>query len=139
MRITRTSFARVASLLVIFAFAAACGSDSNGPNTNALIGTWNATSFSDGSVDIIQQGTTVVITFQSNDNYSIEVTNDVAGLCDTGTACTLTGSFSSTGTTVTLDPGTVDETVLNWTRSGSTLTLTGDIDGTAITVVLQKQ
>ncbi len=140
MRITRTSFARVASLLVIFAFAAACGSDSNGPNASALVGTWSVTSFAvQGQGDLIQQGTSITITLQSNDNYSIEITNDVAGLCDTGTDCTLTGPYSSTSTTLTLDPGTMDDTAFDWSRSGTTLTLTGDIDGTAVTIIMQKQ
>lgn len=139
MRIMRIRAVRAASLLVIFALAGACGSDSSGPNANALIGTWDATSFSDGTVDIIQQGEGVTITFQSNDNYSIEITNDVAGLCDVGTDCTLTGSFSSTGSTIALDPGTQDETTFDYAINGTTLTLTGNIDGTDVTIVLQRQ
>lgn len=140
MRTFHSPFTRAASLLVILAVATACGSDSNGPNGNPLVGTWDVTSFSvQGMGDLIQQGTSVTITFQSNDNYSIEISNDVAGLCDTGTACTLTGPFSSTGSTVTLDPGTTDSTLFNYTINGTVLTLTGDIDATPVTIVLQKQ
>jgi hypothetical protein len=124
---------------MILAFAAACGGDSNGPNSNALVGTWDATSFNDGTVDIIQQGEEITITFQSNGNYSVEITNDVAGLCDVGTSCTLTGPYSSGSGTVTLDPGTQDETVFDYTITGTTLTLTGNIDGTDVTIVLQRQ
>jgi hypothetical protein len=126
-----------------------CGSDGGGTGPNgggggtnpALHATWNATSFGVlGVGDLIANGMTMVVTLAPGGTYTISFTNDVVGLCDPdpGPDCTFTGTYSSTASTLTLDPGTIDETTFNYTIVGTTVTLTGTIDGAAVTIVLQK-
>ncbi|HMB71288.1 MAG TPA: hypothetical protein VKU85_18400 [bacterium] len=112
------------------------GDDSMGPGGSgaAILGTWNATSFNAGGQDFVPMGLTVQLTFTAS-TYTIGITGDSGNLlCDMSSSCMDGGPFTYTATTITFDAGTVDETTLNYTISGSTLTLTGDIDGTALTV-----
>lgn len=117
-----------------------CGSDGgNGPG-EALIASWDASSFTAQGNDFIADGMSLIMTFASGGTYTLDVTNDLVDICDTGpgTDCIVTGSFSSSGGQLTVDPGTVDEVVFDFTIQGTTLTLTGDIGGTPATIVLTR-
>lgn len=118
---------------------AACSSDNNMTSSNPaeIVGNWNATSFVAGGVDGIALGMTVAFSFTSN-TYSFTVTNDQFGLCNGTSSCSDGGSYSATGTNLTLDPGTVDSVTLNYSISGSVLSVTGTIDGTPISITFQK-
>ena len=120
----------------------ACGSDGgNGPgtNTNVLVASWNATSFTALGQDFIANGMGLVLTLNQGGTYSIAITGDQGDIiCSPGPNCTQTGNYSSTATVLTFDPGTVDAVSLNWSLQGTTLTLTGNINGAPATMVLQK-
>lgn len=108
------------------------------PPPSAVVGTWNATSFDAGTGDLIAQGMSFSFTFDTFGSFTVTITNDQGGLCDVGTDCVETGPYTATDTQIFLDPGTVDESILNYTISGSTMTVNATIDGTAIVVVLTK-
>ncbi len=134
----------LAGMLLTSLVVVACGDDdSSGPDgggpADDLIGTWEATSIQTPVSDLIALGLTFEVTL-SDDSYTYVVTGDGLGaFCEEELSCTVTGDYTATATTVTLDPGTVDALTLNWTLSGSTLTLTGTIDETPVTFVFQKQ
>jgi len=114
------------------------GDDSMSPGGSALLDTWTATSFSAGGTDYVPTGLTVQLTFAAS-TYSIDISGDNSNLlCDMSTTCTDGGAFAYTSTTLTFDPGTMDETTLNYTIAGSTLTLSGNIDGVALSATLVR-
>ena len=121
---------------------AGCSSEEGGtsPGVNpAVVGTWNATSLVVQGSDLIAQGMSLSLVFNSNGTYSFNITNDQAGLCDPGVAdCFDSGSFTATGSQIVLDPGTIDQETLNYSISGTTMTLTATLDLTPITVVLDR-
>lgn len=128
-----------AALLLIPALTACPDDETTAPDTtNPLVATWHITSFQAMGGDFIQQGMTFTFTFNEQGGCSLSVTGDLIGACDVGTSCTTTGTWSSTSTTFTLDPGTEDEVVFNYTINGNTMTWTGSINGNAATVVLSK-
>jgi hypothetical protein len=108
------------------------------PSDPAVVGTWNATSFDAAGTDLIAMGMSFSFSFGSTISYSITIGNDQGGLCDVGTDCTVQGNYTATATQIFLDPGTTDETILNYSISGTTMTVNATIDATAVTVVLTK-
>ena len=121
---------------------AGCSTDENGGNTGAgsvVIGTWDATTFNLLGTELIGAGMGIVFTFEAAGTYIFDVTNDQAGFCDVGTACTDGGDYTATATVITLDPGTTDATVLNYTISGNTMTVTALVEGAPITATFDKR
>ena len=119
-----------------------CGSDSDntGPGVNnAVVGTWNATSFVLQGNDLIAQGMSLSFTFAASGDYTFTVTNDQGGLCDGAANCSDGGPYNASGTQVTLDPATIDEAILNYTIAGNTMSVTATIDGMALTATFTKQ
>jgi hypothetical protein len=117
---------------------ACSGDESTGPDSDPLVGTWQVTSFQTLGVDAIDLGMSMQVTLTSAKTYTLVITDDAFGACDAGTSCTETGSYSSTSTQITLDPGP-DEVTFNYSIQGNTMTFTGNIDGDPVTVVLQRQ
>ncbi len=118
---------------------AACGDDGPTGSSNPLVGTWNATSFIFDGFDIIDAGATASLTFAADGTSSFTVTGDTNMIFCEGTAdCVETDTWVSTSTTVTLDPGGVDEVTVTYSISGSTLTFSGTVDGIAISGTFTK-
>jgi hypothetical protein len=118
--------------------------DENGDPTDPgspVIGSWNATTFVANGVDGIAAGMGLLFTFDNVGTYTFNVTNDQLGFCDgnVGDDCADTGGYDATGTQITLDPGTVDAAVLNYTISGNTMSVGALIDGAPITATFDKQ
>jgi hypothetical protein len=138
----RAPFRLAVLLAVAFTAFTACSSDdSNAPAPvpgSALRASWNVTSFATAADDFIAQGMVLVITFKSDGTYALTVTNDLVGICNPGPNCVEGGDYTATATTVTLDPGTVDEVVFDYTIAGTTLTMNGDIGGTPVTITATK-
>jgi len=135
MRIPRAVFA---AGFLLSTTLSACGSDGgNGPG-NAIEATWNVTSFVVMGVDAIANGMTFQMDLSAGDSYTFDITNDMIDACTPNADCTVTGSYSHTGSTITIDPGTPDEVTLNYTLQGTTMTLTGSISGTPVTITLTK-
>jgi len=126
MRIARRSLI-AASFLA--AALAACSEDSPAGPDPALIGVWNATSINALGTDLIADGMTLVATVNNDGTYELDITGDLMGACDPGPDCVVTGDYSATATQITFDPGSVDETRLNYSISGNNLTLSGTIGG----------
>ena len=135
MRITRRSLFAASFLAVALA---ACSSDeSTGPDP-ALIGDWNATSIVALGTDLIADGMTLVATVNNDGTYELDITGDLMGACDPGPDCVVTGDYTATATQITFDPGTVDQTVLNYSISGNNLTLSGNIGGIPVTFAFTR-
>ncbi len=118
-----------------------CSEDNNpaGPAPGAaLVGSWDATSFVAGADDFIAMGMTLQITLNADKTYEIEFTNDLVGACNPGPDCLDSGDYASTVSTLTIDPGTPDQTVFVYAIAGNELTLTGQIDGIDVTIVLVR-
>ena len=133
--------ARYLAALLAVAAAACSSDDSNGPSPApgaALHASWNVTSFATGTDDFIAQGMVLVIAFKSDSTYSLTVTNDLVGICSPGPDCMEGGDYTATATTLTLDPGTIDEVVFGYSIAGTTLTMNGDIGGTAVTITATR-
>jgi hypothetical protein len=96
------------------------------------------TSFATPTDDFIAQGMALVITFTSDGTHTLTVTNDLVGSCTPGPDCVEGGDYTATATTVTLDPGTVDEVVFDYTIAGTTLSMSGDIGGTPVAITASK-
>lgn len=127
------------AMAVLLPLAAACSDDeTTGPAADPLIGAWQVTSFQAEGMDFIALGMTMRITLTAAKTYTVIVSGDLIGTCDPVANCTETGSYSSTSTQLTIDPGTADAVTFNYSITGATMTFTGDIDGTAVTIVLQK-
>jgi hypothetical protein len=141
MRITRAilvaGFCAAATLAPTLA---GCGSDGggNGPG-NSIVTAWDVTSFVVQGTDVIAGGMTFAIDLAPGGTYTFDVTNDQAGICTPGPNCSDTGPYTYTATTLTFDPGTIDEVVLTYTIQGTAATLTGTIGGFPVTISLQKQ
>lgn len=138
----------IAVALTIGLAAYGCSSDDGGTNPgggggggSAVVGTWNATSFVALGTDFIAQGMGITFTFDADGTYTFNVTNDTGGVfCFPGPSCTDNGSYTATATTITLDPGTTDEAVLNYSVSsgGSVITVNTTIEGVPITATFVK-
>lgn len=134
-----TQRSRLLTIALLLPLAVSCSdSDATGPVSDPLAGTWQATSFEVLGTDAIELGMSMRITFTAARTYSMVITNDAFGSCDEENSCTATGTYSSTSTHLTFDPGLEDEITFTYSIQGATLTLTGDIDGTPVSIVLQK-
>ncbi len=134
-----TAYAAVLTLALASAVAG-CSDDegSLAPGVDpAVVGTWNATSFVVGGTNLIPP-LGVSFVFNANGTYALNFTSDQGDFCDPGEAnCGETGDYTSTSTTITLDPGD-DETILSYSISGSTMTINATIEGEDIVVILDK-
>jgi hypothetical protein len=141
MRTSRTLLAAgFCATAALASTVSGCGSDGNGgsgPNA-ALYASWNATSFEALGTDFIADGMSLILTLDPAGTYTLDITNDLIDACDPGPDCINGGAFSATATQVTIDPGTQDETVFNYSIVGTTLTLTGSIGGNAVTITLER-
>lgn len=140
MSLSRAHHRLVPALLLALATLVACSDDDPAaPAGDPLLATWNATSLTaTGIPNLIAQGMSMSITFSSGGTYSMAVTNDLAELCAGPTNCTQTGTWSTSGSMITIDSSDGDPATFAYSFSGSVLTLTGDIEGTLVTFVFQK-
>ena len=112
-------------LLLLAVLISSCGQDKGG-KTDALTGTWNATKreFTNLSspfqkIDVIQNGTTYLVTFNTDGTYEAQLTP--SGL----PAETVTGDWDLSLDILTLkQTGQPFSTQFSYTLSGDTLTLT---------------
>ena len=127
------------ALAALFSLAAACSdSETTGPDAGQLVGTWNVTSFQAFGIDVIQEGMTMKLTLTAGKTYTMVITDDFFGSCESAASCTESGSYSSTSTRITMDPNTEDEVTFNYSINGTTMTFTGDIEGTQVTLILRR-
>jgi hypothetical protein len=76
-----------------------------------LEGTWRATSILIGDTEILA-GTdnSFVMTFRSDDTYSIDIYHESGEFCDGDTSCLEIGTYTYTSSTITFFDGTGDDT-----------------------------
>lgn len=144
MRRTLTHPRALLTLVLIAITPVACSDDDDDPNgppdTDPLVGTWNATSLLADGTELLGGGLAFSISFDEDGTYTTQVSGDVLGVfCEPPqTACGDSGDYTNTSTTLTLDGGTADETVVSYVIAGDVLTLTGDLDGTAAVLVFSR-
>ena len=134
------SLAVIARLLAAVTFVpiAACSDDDDGTDpTSVLVGSWTFTSLSGLGQDFIALGMDLELELTSAETYTFTVTNDMVEFCDPGPDCTVTGDYTATASTITLDP-TDEPTTFTWAISGNTMTWTGSIGGTPATAVMTR-
>jgi hypothetical protein len=137
MRVRRSSLLAPLCAVALTSVVPGCSDDGTGP-TSPLVGTWNATSFTALGQNLIAQGMTLTLTLTAAGTYTLVVTGDVVDICDPGPNCTLTGTYTSTATTITTDPGTADAQTFAYTIQGTTLTFTGSLSGVPATIIFTK-
>ncbi|PKL93530.1 MAG: hypothetical protein CVV20_03175 [Gemmatimonadetes bacterium HGW-Gemmatimonadetes-1] len=131
------------TLLGALATASACTDEiiiGDGEPVNPLVATWDATGYTTGGTDQVAAGLSFRLILAANNSYSFVVKSDLDGIiCNQGqTACTVTGPFTSTATTITIDAGRIDAFTLNYTIVDATMTWTGTINGATTTVVYTR-
>lgn len=129
---------RLTAAVALAPIAVACGDDDGTPE-DPLVGTWRASSFTAQGTNFIAGGMALTVALNNTGTYTITITNDLIGACEPGPNCTQNGNYTSTSTTVTLDPGTVDVITFTYTIQGTTMTWTGSIDNIPATVVFARQ
>jgi len=122
---------------------AGCGDDSpSGPGADAILGSWEVTSFVQGGVDLVNGGMGLTIGLNSGGSYLIEVTNDQIEICAgaPGQNCQVSGSFAYTSTTVTIDDDQpADAVTFTYAISGGNfMTWTGTVGGFAVEITMQR-
>lgn len=146
MRFLRTNrAAAMVTLLGALATAVGCTDEivlGGGPGVpvNPLVASWDATGYTTGGTDLVSTGLSFRLILAADNSYSFIVKSDLDGIiCNQGqTACTVTGPFTSTATTITIDAGRIDAFTLNYTIVDATMTWTGTINGAATTVVYTR-
>ena len=122
------------------ALVAACGDDEPTGNTPAspLVGTWIARNAETPTGDaIVDGGMSLVATIGDAGTYTFNITGDQLGLCNPGPDCSVTGTFTNTDNTVTIDFGGSDATV-SYAITGDTMTWIGTIDGEQVAITFNR-
>ena len=135
------SFALMAQLSVaaLVGFAACDDDDDDtglGP-TLPIVGTWSATSLVANGEDLVAGGMTLNATFDDSGVYVFHIVGDLLGLCGGESECNVTGNWTGTESTITINPGE-DPTTISYVTTGETLTLTGSLEGVPATIVFEK-
>ena len=133
------SYALLAGL-VAPALVAGCGDDEPTGNTptSPLVGTWIARYVETPTGDaIVDGGMSLVATIGDAGSYTFNITNDQLGLCNPGPDCNVTGSFTHTDNTVTIDFGGTDATV-TYSVTGDIMTWIGTIDGEHVAITFNR-
>jgi hypothetical protein len=131
-------FTRLAMAALLPLSMACSDNETTGPSASPLLGRWQITSFEVDGVELMDEITSMEITFTTAGTYTVNITNDALGTCGGPTSCTESGTYTATSTRITLDPGSEDETVFNFAIQGNTMTFTWTIAEASVTMVLQK-
>jgi hypothetical protein len=134
--------ALLTSLCAAALVSAAAGCEDDDDDTDPtpvspLVGTWDATSLTTPTGNALDNGMSLTTVIGSTGTIALNVTGDQLGLCDPGPDCTVTGTWTNVGNTLTITSGT-DVITLTWTMAGEEMTWTGTIEGVATTVVFDK-
>ena len=133
-RLTRRS--TVLAMAALLPLAVACSDDDpTGPVSDGIVGRWRVVSYHLGGMNVLEQGVSMEFRFTA-DGWSVTVSGDPAN-CETP-SCTETGTYALTSTRITIDPGTEHELELNYAMQGSRMTFTGDVEGFALIMILQR-
>jgi hypothetical protein len=119
---------------------AGCGEDDIQGNTpgTPVVGTWIARNIETPDGDAIADGgMAMVATISDAGTIAFNITGDQLGYCDPGPDCTITGTWTHTDNTVTIDSGTGNATV-NYSIDGDIMTWTGTIGGVATEIVFNR-
>lgn len=137
MRVRRASLLAPLYAAALTSIVAACSDDGTGP-TAALVGTWNATSFTAFGQDFVAQGMDLTLTLTASGTYTLVITGDLIDACDPGPNCTETGAYTFTATTITVAPNTADAVTFAYSIQGTTMTFTGSLNGIPATITFTR-
>ena len=122
----------------ILAAGPACSDDDPTGNDATIVGSWTATSFQALGMDFIADGMTVDATLTDAGTYTLEVTGDLVGVCEGSPECERDGSYTSTSSQITLDPGLETEVTFGYTVTTATMTWSGTIEGFPVTITFDR-
>ncbi len=133
------SASRLTALALPALLLVGCKSDSTGPTTTNLAGTYTVQSLTMQGLPVPATGTVVL----TATNYTVSITINIPGqpaqqITDAGTY-TISGSQWSQTSTVTGCPSACVQSVGTFSLNGNTLTLAVTTQGQTLTMVLLKQ
>ena len=135
----RTASRSIRAALVVGLIALvypACGDNPNNVTTKdtptTVVGNWVATSLIAPSQpqwgDAIKDDNLVLhLTLTSGGGYTLSVSNDFPAdpwICSGSATCTLSGTYTTSGNTITFDAGTANETSATYAFSPGAVTIT---------------
>ena len=126
----------VLAMAALLPLAVACSDDDlTGPVSAGILGRWRVVSFHLAGMNVLEQGMAIEFTLTA-DGWSVTTSGDPT-YCETP-SCTETGTYALTTTKITIDPGTEYAVEINYAIQGSRMTFTGDIEGFAFIMILQR-
>jgi len=126
----------VAALLPL---VAACGDDDIQGNvpSSPVVGTWIARSLETPNGDAIEEGMSMIATVGDAGTISFNIYGDQLGICNPGPDCNLTGTWTSTDNTLTIDSNNQNTTV-SYSIEGDSMTWIGTLDGQQVEISFNR-
>jgi hypothetical protein len=125
---------------VILPLASGCGDDElepTPPPSSPLVGTWLAMSIEVPDGDAVADGMSLVATVGAAGTISLNITGDQLGLCNPGPDCTISGTWTTTSTTITIDSG-AENAILTYSVSGDSMTWIGTFEGVQAAIIFNR-
>jgi Lipocalin-like domain len=126
----RSMRAALAVALMVLVYQA-CGGTTD-PTPTSLVGSWVATSLTAPSQPqwgdaVTNDGLSVHLAFTSGGSYTYSVSGDNPSdswMCDGSASCTYSGTYTTSGSTITFNQGTASEYSATYAFSPGTMTIT---------------
>ena len=139
MRIRRNAYLVGLCAVLMMPLAAGCSDDlePTPPPDSPVTGTWLATSIVTPTGDAVVDGMSIVATMNDEGTFSLNIAGDVLGICDTGPDCNITGTWTTTETTVTLE-FTGQDTTITYGADAGTMTWGGTFNGEEVFITFNR-
>jgi hypothetical protein len=139
MRIPRNAYLVGLCAVLMMPLAAGCSDDlePTPPPDSPVTGTWLATSIVTPTGDAVVDGMSIVATMNDAGTFSLNIAGDVLGICDTGPDCNITGTWTTTETTVTLE-FTGQDTTITYGADAGTMTWGGTFNGEDVFITFNR-
>jgi len=127
----RSMRAAVAVALVAFVFAACGDSAGTGPTPTTVVGNWNVTSLTAPTQPswgdaVKDDGMSISLALTSGGSYTLTASGDDPTdpwVCTNTASCSYTGTYSTSGNTITWDQGTASEATATFSFSAGSMTI----------------
>lgn len=127
----RSMRAALAVALVAFVFTA-CGDSATGPTPTTVVGNWAVTSLTAPTQPswgdaVKDDGMSINLTLTSGGSYTLTASGDDPTdpwVCSATASCSYSGTYATSGNTITWDQGTASEASATYTFSPGGMTIT---------------
>ena len=139
MRFRRKAYLAGLSAVLMVPLAAGCSDDlePSPPPSSPVSGTWLATNIETPTGDATLDGMSIVATMNDAGTFSLNIGGDVLGLCDPGPDCNITGTWTDTETTVTLE-FTGQDTTVTYGADAGVMTWSGSFNGENVVITFNR-